>query len=100
MALQYPGVSSITRMGVVVFGLATIPPPLSFKRAGRVCDLLCFVRAQARERLLGNPQSPEEISLESPPSICRDKNALRSEGESCFSRPKRVERPAVIAIGD
>src|SRR5260370_18492923 len=64
MALQYLGVSSITRMGEV-FDLATIHPPLRFKRAGRVCDLLVFVRAHARERLVGNAQSHEEVSLES-----------------------------------
>jgi hypothetical protein len=52
MALQYLGVSSITRMGEV-FDLATIDPPLRFKRAGRVCDLLVFVRPHARERLVG-----------------------------------------------
>src|SRR4029077_20649883 len=54
----------MTRMGVV-FGLATIHPPLSFKRAGRVCDLLCFVRSHARQRLVGDAQSHEEISLKS-----------------------------------
>src|SRR6266478_6294289 len=64
MALQYLGVSSITRMGEV-FDLATIHSPLRFKRAGRVCDLLVFVRAHARERLVGNAQSHEEVSLES-----------------------------------
>src|SRR5271169_4704748 len=64
MALQYPGVSSITRTGVV-FNSATIHPPLRFKRAGRVCDLLCLVRAHARQRLVGDAQSHEEISLES-----------------------------------
>ena len=51
MALQYPGVSSITRMGVV-FNSATIHPPLRFKRAGRVCDLLFFVKS-ACARALG-----------------------------------------------
>src|ERR1700756_1536066 len=64
MALQYPGVSSITCIGDA-FGFATILPPLSFKRARRVCDLLFFVRAHARERLVGDAQSHEEISLES-----------------------------------
>src|SRR5579872_3051318 len=62
MALQYPGVSSITRMGVV-FDSATIHPPLRFKRAGGVCDVLVFVRAHARARLIGNAQSNDEVSL-------------------------------------
>jgi hypothetical protein len=62
MALQYLGVSSITRMGEV-FDLATIDPPLRFKRAGRVCNLLVFLRAHARERLVGNAQSHDEVSL-------------------------------------
>ena len=48
-----------------VFGLATISPPLNFDRAGRCGDLLVFVRAHAREGLVGNAQSHEEISLES-----------------------------------
>jgi hypothetical protein len=61
MALQYPCVSSITRMGVV-FDSATSHPPLRFKRAGRVCDLLAFVE-RMRERLIGNAQSHDEVSL-------------------------------------
>src|SRR5260370_40660534 len=64
MALQYLGVSSITRTGEV-FDLGTIHPPLRFKRAGWVCDLLVFVRAHARERLVGNAQSHEQVSLKS-----------------------------------
>src|SRR5882762_4568510 len=64
MALQYLGVSSINRMGEV-FDLATIHPPLRFKRAGRVCDLFCFIRSHARQRLVGDAQSHEEISLKS-----------------------------------
>src|ERR1700730_1468214 len=63
--LQYPGVSSITRMGVVVFGLVTIHPPLRFDRAGRFGDLLFFVRPHACQCLIGDAQSHEEISLES-----------------------------------
>src|ERR1700730_10168901 len=62
MALQYPGVSSITCIGDA-FRFATTLPPLSFKRARRVCDLFCFVRAHACERLVGDAQSHEEIPL-------------------------------------
>ena len=73
MALQYLGVSSITRMGEA-FDLATIDPHLRFKRAGRVCDLLVFVRAHARERLVGNAQSHDEVSLVA-------NNTVLTEGE-------------------
>ena len=73
MALQYLGVSSITRMGEV-FDLATIDPPLRFKRAGQVCDLLVFVRAHACERMVGNAQSHDEVSLVA-------NNTVLAEGE-------------------
>jgi hypothetical protein len=74
MALQYLGVSSITRMGEV-FDLATIDPPLRFKQAGRVCDLLAFLRAHERERLVGNAQSHDEVLLVA-------NNTVLAEGES------------------
>src|SRR4029077_16037296 len=48
-----------------VFGLATISPPLNFDRAVWCGDLLVFVRAHAREGLVRNAQSHEEISLKS-----------------------------------
>src|SRR5580704_7703392 len=72
-ALQYPGVSSITRIGDA-FGFVTIHPPLSFKRAGRVCDFFCFIRSHARQRLVGDSQSHEEISLVA-------NNTVLAEGE-------------------
>jgi hypothetical protein len=42
-----------------------INPPLGFERAGRVCNLLCFVRAHARQGFVRDAQSHEEISFES-----------------------------------
>src|ERR1700730_2845928 len=90
MALQYPGVSSITRMGVV-FDSATIHPPLRFKRAGRVCDLLVFVRAHARARLIGNAQSNDEVSLVA-------NNTVLAEGEVPQSSETEVTGVADVEI--
>jgi hypothetical protein len=55
-----------------VFDLATIHPPLRFKRAGRVCDLLVFARAHTRERLIGNAQSHDEVSLVASNTVLAD----------------------------
>src|SRR5580704_11649790 len=81
MALQYPGVSSITLMGVI-FGFATIHPPLRFNRAGRVCDLLVFVRPHARERLVGTQNLMTRFrSSRTTPSWLKAKALQSSETE-------------------
>src|SRR6266404_6134371 len=89
MALQYPGVSSITCIGDA-FGFATILPPLSFKRARRVCDLLCFVRAHARERLVGDAQSYEEIPLKCQPFSKRGVDRTPDETFDVAQRFRRM----------
>src|ERR1700688_1077457 len=90
MALQYPGVSSITRIGVV-FDSATIHPPLRFKRSGRGCHLLVFVRAHARARLIGNAQSNDEVSLVA-------NNTVLPEGEGAPVVRNRVTGVADVEI--